>query len=131
MSKYAPVLCANCGYPQERSKVIRRTKEKKTFLFCDECGERINLPMFTERLALNHEDRTAVTRDQVLSKMRTMYESALSSVKKFVLDRGQRTKQSCFNVSSGYVKPPLEWGVAARERAFWVDGSRQSSLRPG
>ena len=35
------------------------------------------------------------------------------------------------NVSSGYVKPPLEWGVAPRERAFWVDGSRQSTLRPG
>ncbi|HEY6284358.1 MAG TPA: TIR domain-containing protein, partial [Ktedonobacteraceae bacterium] len=96
VSKYARVLCPECGYPQERSKVIRRTKEKKTFLFCDECGEKINLPMLTERLALNHEDRAAVTRDHVLSEMRTTYESALSSVKKFVLDRGQRSKQSCF-----------------------------------
>jgi RNase P subunit RPR2 len=57
------VLCANCGYLQERNTVIRRTKEKKTFLFCDECGERITLPMHTERLALNNEDRAAVTRD--------------------------------------------------------------------
>ncbi len=96
VSKYAPVLCPECGYLQERSKVIRRTKEKKTFLFCDECGEKINLPMLPERLALNNEDRAAVTRDQVLSEMRTIYESALSSVKKFVLDKGQRTKQSCF-----------------------------------
>src|SRR5437867_4315977 len=38
---------------------------------------------------------------------------------------------STINVSSGYVKPSVEWGVAPRERAFWVDGSRQSTLRPG
>jgi len=110
VSKYAPVLCANCGYLQERSKVIRRTKENKTFLFCDECGEKINLPILTERLALNYEDRAAVTHDQVLSMMRTTYESALSSVKKFVLDRGQGTKQSCF-ISYAWGDPVYEHWV--------------------
>jgi hypothetical protein len=42
--------------------------------------------------------------------MRTTYESALSSVKKFVLDKGQRTKQSCF-ISYAWGDPEHEHWV--------------------
>jgi len=59
--------------------------------------------MLTERLALNHEDRAAVTRDQLLREMRTMYESALSSVKKFVLDKGQRKNSPVLSVMPGVI----------------------------
>jgi hypothetical protein len=33
--------------------------------------------------------------------------------------------QTIFNVSSGYVTLPEEWGVAPRERAFWADDNTQ------
>src|SRR5437868_4624889 len=69
---------SKCYGQQERSTVIRRAKEGKTFLFCDEDGTKIRLKQ-PERLVMSSESRALVDHDQALIKMRTSYETALSS----------------------------------------------------
>jgi hypothetical protein len=78
---------------------MKRSQEGKTFLFCDEDGEKIS-----------RESRAEVTRDQALSKMRTTYETALVRVKGFIRDRSDSTVPTCF-VS-------YAWGNTDHER--WV-----------
>jgi len=89
---------------------MKRINEDKTYLFCDEDGEKIRLPPATGRIALSPKSRAEVTRDQVLSKLRTSYETALVSVKSFVRDRKDTALPTCF-VS-------YAWGNTADER--WV-----------
>jgi len=50
---------------------MKRSQEGKTFLFCDEDGEKISLPPAAGRIVLSPESRAGVTRDQALSKMST------------------------------------------------------------
>lgn len=92
--KYAPVVCPKCGRQQARSTVIQRINEGKTFLFCDEDGRKISLKQ-PERLVMSSESRALVDRDQALITMRTSYETALSSIKKFVQER-KSAAPTCF-----------------------------------
>jgi hypothetical protein len=108
--KYPPIVCPRCGRQQERRTVMKRSQEGKTFLFCDEDGEKISLPQTTGRITLSRESRAEVTREQALSKMRTTYETALVRVKGFIRDRSDTTVPTCF-VS-------YAWGNTDHER--WV-----------
>jgi small GTP-binding protein len=112
VSKYAPLFCSTCNHQQERRTVIRRTKEGKIFLFCDECGEKMSLPKIARSIPLSTEDRTFVVRNTALTKLRTTYEAALVSVKSFLGNRGDMVTPTCF-VS-------YAWGNRAHER--WVEG---------
>jgi hypothetical protein len=47
-------------------------------------------------MALSKENRIAVRRDQALMKMRTSYETALSSIKRYRLEQGHRPVPTCF-----------------------------------
>ena len=89
---------------------MKRSQEGKTFLFCDEDGEKISLPQTTGRIALSSAGRAEITRDQALSKMCTTYETALVRVKGFIRNRGDTTVPTCF-VS-------YAWGNTVHER--WV-----------
>ena len=108
--RYPPIVCPQCGRQQERSTVMKRIQEGRTFLFCVEDAEKISLPQTTGRIVLSPESRAVVTRDQALSKMRTSYETALVRVKGFIRDRGDTANPTCF-VS-------YAWGNTAHER--WV-----------
>lgn len=96
VSKYAPIICPQCHRQQERHIVIRRIQEGKTFLFCDEDAEKLSLPKVTERIALSPENRALVVRDEALAKLRTTYETALSSVKRLVHASGQQAAPTSF-----------------------------------
>ena len=108
--KYAPIFCPQFHRQQERHTVMKRIQEGKTFLFCEEDGERIALPAIVERTPLSIEDRAVVTRDQALTRMRTTYETALVRVKGFIRDRKDKTMPTCF-IS-------YAWGNSVHER--WV-----------
>src|SRR6185295_16260368 len=45
VTRFPPVVCIN-GHRLERATVVKRSREGKTFAFCDECGSRTNLPDF-------------------------------------------------------------------------------------
>jgi len=96
VKKYPPLICPKCGRQQERRTVIRLIEEGEAFLFCARDGRKIRLPKHPERLVMSRENRALVTRDQSLIKMRTTYETALSSVKRFIHDRGKRAVPTCF-----------------------------------
>ena len=96
VKKYAPIICPKCGYAQERRTVIPLIEEGKTFLFCARDGRKIRLPKQPERLVMSVESHALIAREQSLIKMRTTYETALSSVKRLVHDRGKRAAPTCF-----------------------------------
>jgi len=108
--KYPTIFCPKCGRQQERHIVIRRVQESKTFLFCDEDGEKMNLPDSNERILLSQESYAEVNRNQIMSYMRTTYETALVRVKGFIRDRNITDKPTCFL--------SYAWGASAHER--WV-----------
>ena len=110
VKKYAPIFCPKCGQQQERRTIIRCIQEGETSLFCYKDGRKIRLPRIPERATLSHEVHAAVARDQMLSKMRTTYETALVRVKGFVRDRDDIAAITCF-VS-------YAWGISEHER--WV-----------
>src|SRR5262249_48835797 len=110
VKKYPLVICPRCGRQQERSTILRRIREGKTFLFCDEDGAKVILPAVNELVALPKKERANIEQEQALSQMRTTYEAALVSVKGVVRDRGDNAIPTCF-IS-------YAWGNRFHER--WV-----------
>ena len=45
VTRFPPVVCPQ-GHRQKRATVIERVRQRKLFMFCDECGDRIALPDF-------------------------------------------------------------------------------------
>ena len=45
VTRFPPVICPN-GHRQKRATVIERVRERKPFMFCDECGGKTILPDF-------------------------------------------------------------------------------------
>ena len=113
--RYPPVSCSN-GHPQERSTVARRIRERKGFMYCDECGERITLPLESDGLALGHKEIRAVKDEDDLTTLRTKFETTLAMLKAFTIDR---PSPSCF-IS-------YAWGSPGDEK--WVEKRLASDLR--
>jgi small GTP-binding protein len=107
LTKFPPVECPECRYRQPRTEIVKRIGERKGFLFCGECGEKLTLPKEGERVALSAADRELVAEEQEQTRRRTAFESALTRVKAVVRDEMKRTP-SCF-VS-------YAWGDPAQER---------------
>jgi hypothetical protein len=108
--KYPPLYCTHCGRQQKRITVIERMQEGKTFLFCEEDGTRLPLPEAQSLLPALHKKSIQVSHDDIISRMRTTYETALVRVKGFIRDRKDTVRPSCF-IS-------YAWGNASHTR--WV-----------
>jgi GTPase SAR1 family protein len=85
--------CPRCSCRQLRSEVIKRITEGKEFIFCIDCGKRINLPRKEETVSLSQPDRKA------------NFERALSHIE------AVETAPYCYVCYA--------WGVPKHER--WVD----------
>lgn len=97
IEKYQPVVCSDCGYYQERSEVISRTRSGKDFLFCSECGLRIVLPKKSQEIALSRKDSKFLNRENEATKRRTAFETALTWIKAYLRDKEEKTSiPSCF-----------------------------------
>jgi WD40 repeat protein len=110
VTRYPPLECSNCHYRQERAEVIRRTLEKRSFLFCSNCGERMVLLKADEEVVLSAQERTKLDRERATANQRTKFESALRQLDAFVRKEAI-TAPSCF-VS-------YAWGN--REHEGWVE----------
>jgi len=92
VTRFPPVVCP-VGHRQERATVVKRIREGKKFLFCEECGERIPLPEVEKPLALGTRDSRLVRRAEALARLRSAYETHLVRIKGF---RRDRTPPRCF-----------------------------------
>ena len=86
VTRFPPVLCHN-GHLQERSTVVKRLREGKPFLFCEECGKRIELPDIEKQSTVDTPEDNWIQREEALVRLRSTYEAHLTRVKGFRRDR--------------------------------------------
>jgi hypothetical protein len=84
--RFPQIVCQK-SHRQERATVIKRLREGKSFLFCEECGEKISLPEVEKPLALGAHDSHRIHREEALARLRSAYETYLVRVKGFRRDR--------------------------------------------
>jgi small GTP-binding protein len=107
VQKYPPVSCPACGELAERTAVVKRLREKKTFLFCNDCGTRIQLAGDQRAVKVTDGADKVPQLDKDAARLRTAFEAALSRLKSLIRER-RGTPPSCF-IS-------YAWGVPAREK---------------
>jgi hypothetical protein len=92
VTRFPPVRCP-CGHRQERAIVVKRIREGKDFLFCEECGERTALPEIEQPFALHSLAPGWVRREEALARLRAAYETYLTNIKGY---RRDRTAPRCY-----------------------------------
>jgi hypothetical protein len=107
VTAYPRVVCRNCSEVQSRQMVVKRIREEKPFLFCSECGSRIDLAPAWEPITLSSTDRERLEGERVRAGLKTVFEASLVSVKRLLIPRQPPT---C------YVS--YAWGNSSNER--WV-----------
>ncbi len=117
VTRYPPLDCPQCHYRQERSEVVRRTVERKGFLFCSNCGTRATL-LHAEKLHLNAEAASEVKEQATVAAWRTAYETALAQLNGFIRSWENEPRQLFVSYA---------WGKAEDER--WVEGRLARDLR--
>jgi len=121
-TSHSPVVCTTCGYLQERSEVTKRLKASKPFLFCGDCGGKINLWSTPEERRLPQAAQETVVQEQSLAFGRAQFAKALVWVKSYLRDLAhQPPPPSCF-IS-------YAWGLAEHER--WVRKFAEDLLDAG
>ena len=86
VTRFPPVVCPNT-HRQERATVVKRLREGKKFVFCEECGAKINLPDIEKPLAFGARDSRWIQREERLARLRSLYETHLVRIKGFRRDR--------------------------------------------
>jgi small GTP-binding protein len=85
VTPFPPVVCAN-GHQQKRVTVIERVRERKLFMFCDECGDKITLPDFDEPQTIGIGASPWLQREEAAADLRSAYEVHLTKVKGYRRD---------------------------------------------
>lgn len=80
VTRFPPVVCAN-KHQQKRATVIERVRERKPFMFCDECGDKIELPDFDEPQTAGIGASQWLQREEAIARFRSAYEVQLTRVK--------------------------------------------------
>jgi small GTP-binding protein len=80
VTPFPPVVCAN-GHQQKRATVVERARERKPFMFCDECGDRITLPDFDKPQSIGLGASPWLQREEAAARLRSAYEVQLTKVK--------------------------------------------------
>jgi len=118
--RYEPIRCSNieCSLMLERSVVRQRMKEGKTFAFCNDCGEKLNLPMNAEPIQLTEELEAKVESQRGAAEQRTRFEQAVFRLRAYIAER-RITPPECF-IS-------YAWGEPKHER--WVEKRLATDLQ--
>lgn len=80
VTPFPPIVCPD-GHPQERAVVVKRQQSGKNFLFCDECGKRIDLPDITEEQTIGLSAAPWLQQEEAMARLRSAYEVDLSRIK--------------------------------------------------
>ncbi len=82
VTSFPPIICPN-GHRQERGTVIKRLREGKDSVFCDECGVKTLLPNLNPQQAIGIEASEWLIREESTARLRSIYETHLVRVKGF------------------------------------------------
>jgi small GTP-binding protein len=118
--RYEPIYCTNheCGHLLDRSVMRQRMKERKTFAFCNECGERLMLPALAEPIQLTREVQVEVESQRRAAEQRTQFEQAIFRVHSYIVEQKIEAPQ-CFITYA--------WGEQDHER--WVEKRLAADLQ--
>jgi small GTP-binding protein len=86
VTPFPPIVCAE-GHQQKRTTVIERARERKPFMFCDECGNKITLPDFDKPQAVGISASPWLQLEEAAARLRSAYEVHLTKVKSYGRDR--------------------------------------------
>ncbi|MDB6118056.1 MAG: repeat-containing protein [Verrucomicrobiaceae bacterium] len=118
VTRYEPVACGKCGHALDRAVVRHRTREGKTFAFCNDCGEKLSLPQAQEPIQLTHALQEKVEAQRLVAGRRTLFEQAVFRLQAYVKDEHLPAPE-CF-IS-------YAWGVPEHER--WVEKQLATDLQ--
>lgn len=82
VTRFPPVACPQ-GHRLERTMIVRRSREGKTFAFCDECGSRTDLPNFGRPQNIGTGASLWLQREEAVARLRSTYEVQLTRVKSY------------------------------------------------
>jgi len=80
VTPFPPIACPN-GHRQERSTVVKRLRDGKESLFCDECGAKTLLPNLNSQKTIGIEASDWLVQEEAIARLRSIYETHLVRVK--------------------------------------------------
>ena len=80
VTRFPPVACPK-GHRQERATIIKRVREGKRFVHCEECGEKTDLPDFDKPQNIGIGASLWLQREEAAARLRSAYEVQLTKVK--------------------------------------------------
>ncbi|MFD0523566.1 TIR domain-containing protein [Paractinoplanes durhamensis] len=83
VTRFTPVLCRN-GHRQARSVVVERRRERRGFLYCSECADKVPLPDAEPVGQPAVGVLAKVARQEGYARFRSVYEANLARVKAYV-----------------------------------------------
>ncbi len=116
--RYEPVRCSKCNHLLDRSIMRQRLKDKKTFAFCNDCGEKLTLPTMAEPIQLTREVQTQVETQRRAAEQRTRFEQAVFRVRAYVAEQKITPPETFISYA---------WGVPEHER--WVEKQLATDLQ--
>ncbi len=86
---FPPQTCPNpeCHHSLNRAIVVQRMREHKEFLFCENCGRRVDLPKIEEPLVIGAKESGRIKKEDAIAGMRSLYEAQLVRIKGSRRDR--------------------------------------------
>lgn len=81
VTRFPPVICPN-SHRLERATVTKRSREGKTFAFCDECGSKVDLPA-VQQPSIGTSASPWLQREEAITRLRKTYETYLSNIKSY------------------------------------------------
>jgi small GTP-binding protein len=124
VTRFPPVVCPE-GHRQERATIIKRVREGKGFVHCEECGAKTELPSFDEPQTVGIGASAWLKREAAAARLRSAYEVELTKVKSY---RRDRTAPRCYvsrveeqaEWAKEFIKDLREAGVYIVEQAAQV-----------
>jgi small GTP-binding protein len=85
VTRFPPVVCPK-GHRQERATIIKRVREGKRFVHCEECGDKTDLPNFDQPQTIGIGASIWLQREEAAARLRSAYEVQLTKVKGYRRD---------------------------------------------
>ena len=82
VTRFPPVTCKN-HHRIERATVVKRVREGKDFVFCDECGDKTFLPDFDKPQTIGIGASPWLQREEAMARLRSAYEKHLTNIKSY------------------------------------------------
>jgi small GTP-binding protein len=91
VTRLPPVVCPK-DHRQERATIIKRVRENKRFVHCEECGVKTDLPDFDKPQTIGISASVWLQREESAARLRSKYEQYLTNIKSY--RRGRATPRA-------------------------------------